>query len=230
MITKPNPPSYDNHRWPSPSRAGQVATWLDEREKELVHPRLVEQRLVRNDWNPTEAAITAAQYRRRFNEHDLGYAALLIATGLAALAAGTCGHLLTAGLDRPINRDALAGWLSVLFCCLPFALWAHRWAARVDRNDPVAAWSRSRRGLALMLVWACGVVGIGRLVIYAGQLVGVLVGATWAQHASVAAGAINVAITVSIAAPLGLWAYRFLHRFDTEDPSVPVAQRRRVDR
>jgi hypothetical protein len=152
---------------------------------------------------------------------------LLITTGLAALAVGTCGHLLTVGFDKPVNRNALAGWLSVLVCSLPFAVWSHRWAARVDRRDPVAAWSRSRRNLAIALVWACGIVGLGRLFVYAGQLIGVLLGATWAHQVSVTAGAVNVAITLSIAAPLGWWAFRFLHRFDDEDPSVPVPQRRR---
>ena len=34
---------------------------------------------------------------------------------------------------------------------------------------------------------------------------------------------VNVAITVSIALPLGLWAFHFLHRFDAEDPVAPRA-------
>jgi hypothetical protein len=230
MMTTPTPPSFDKPRSPSPSRAGQLAEYLDRRESNLVHPRLVEDELLRSDWHPIEAANAAAQYRRRFNEHNLGYSALLLTTGLAALAAGTSGHILTASLDRPLDRDALATWLSVLFCSIPFALWAHRWAARVDRDDPVAAWSRSRRTLALVLLWACAVVGVGRLVTYAAQLIGSLLGATWAQGASVAAGAINVVITISIAGPLGAWAFRFLHRFDDEDASVPIAQRHRGGR
>ena len=230
MMTTPTPPSFDKPISPSPSQAGQLAEFLDRRESELLHPRLVEEQLLRHDWHPVHAASAAAQYRRRFNEHNLGYSALLLTTGLAALAAGTSGHLLTAGLDRPIDRDALAGWLAVLFCSIPFALFAHRWAARVDRDDPVAAWSRSRRGLALVLVWGCALVGVGRLVVYAAEMIGALLGATWAQGASVAAGAVNVAITIGIAVPLGLWAFRFLHRFDAEDASVPVAQRHRGGR
>ena len=120
MMTTPTPPSFDKPRSPSPARAGQLAEYLDRRESNLVHPRLVEDELLRSDWHPIEAANAAAQYRRRFNEHNLGYSALLLTTGLAALAAGTCGHLLTASLDRPLDRDVLAAWLSVLFCSIPY--------------------------------------------------------------------------------------------------------------
>ena len=110
---------------------------------------------------------------------------------------------------------------------LPFAVWGHVWAARVDRTDPVAVWSRSRRSLALALVWGCGVVGIGRLTFYGAQLVGSLVGATWAAGDTSVAGLVNVAITVGIALPLGLWAFHFLHRFAAEDPARPRLERRR---
>ena len=213
-----------------PERAGELAVWFDDCETELVHPSAVEERLRRAGWPATQASVAAMQYRRRFNEHPLGYSALLVATGLTALAAGTAGHVLTVGLDRPVNRNALAEWLTVAVCALPFAVWAHRWATRVDREDPVAAWSRSRRTLARVLLWASGIVGIGRLVIYAAQLMGTLVGATWATGTSVLAGSMNVVITVSIALPLGLWAFGFLHRFDREDPTVPVSQRRRGGR
>jgi hypothetical protein len=138
--------------------------------------------------------------------------------------------MITAGLDRPVNRGALAVWLSLFVCSLPFAVWAHVWAARIDREDPVAVWSASRRSLARALLWGAGIVGIGRLVIYATRLISALIQAAPATGGSVAAGTINVGITVSIALPLGLWAFRFLHRFDDEDPSVPVLQRRRTRR
>jgi hypothetical protein len=213
-----------------PERAGEIAAWLDRCEEELVHPADVQERLQRVGWPAAPASAAANRYRRRFNEHALGYSALLVSTGLAALAAGTAGHLLTGGLDAPVNRNALAGWLTVLVCALPFAVWAHRWAATIDRVDPVAIWSGPRRTLAGVLLWASGIVGVARLLVYAGQLIGVLVGATWAHGSSVVTGAVNVAITVGIALPLGLWAFGFLHRFDREDPTVPVARRRRAAR
>ena len=209
-----------------PERAGEIAAWLDHCEEHLVHPSEINERLQRGGWSPGQASAVSTRYRRRFNEHTLGYSALLVATGLTALAAGTSGHLLAAGIDAPVNRNDLAAWLSVFVCALPFAVWAHRWAAKVDRVDPVAIWSGPRRTLARVLLWACGIVGVGRLLVYAGQLIGVLVGATWAHGASVVTGAVNVAITIGIALPLYAWAFGFLHRFDGEDPTVPVTRRR----
>lgn len=208
-----NPPSLDDY--------------LDRCEQRLVHPGVVYDQLRRQGWSPAGATAVTDDYRRRFNEHPLGYTALLVFTGVSALAAGSVGHTLTAGLTRPVNRNELAAWLAVLLCALPFAAWAHQWAARTDREDVVAVWSRSRRTLAIVLIWSAGVVGGLRLLFYAGQLVGALVGASWARHGSLAAGAVNVSIAIGIALPLGWWAYRFLHRFDGEDPTAPPPERPR---
>ena len=205
--------------------AGSFEAWLDRCESELVHPAVVEDRLRRNGWHPLHAAEAARVYRRRYNEHPVGYFALLAATGMAALAAGSAGHVLARGLGHPVNRNALAVWLTVLVCALPFAAWAHWWARRVDEDDAVAVWSRSRQGLATVLLWSCTLVGIVRLLTYVAQLIGALVGASWASNDSVPAGAVNVAIVVAIALPLGLWAYDFGHRFDAEDPTVPPERR-----
>lgn len=204
-----------------------LGDWLDRCEQELTHPEIVRAQLRRQGWHEHQAATVAEDYRRRFNEHALGYGALLVSTGVAALAAGTVGHELTNGLNHPVNRNTLAFWLALLLCTLPFAGWAHQWAARVDREDVVAVWSRPRRQLARVLLWACGVVGGGRLLVYAVRLVGYLVGAPWASSYSLGAGALNVAISIGIALPLGVWAFRFLHRFDAEDPTVPPQWRRR---
>jgi hypothetical protein len=224
--TPPAPPFAGAMTVPSQD----LARWLDAQEEKLTHPKVVEDELRQMGWQPWHGAAEAARYRTRFNEHALGYTALLVATGVAALAAGTVGHVLVSGVDHTINRNVLAGWLTVLVVSLPFAIWAHIWAARVDRDDPVAVWSQPRKSLAKLLVWACGLVGIGRLLMYAAQLIGSLVGATWASGDSVLAGAVNVAITVSIALPLGLWAFRFLHRFDDEDPAAPRPRRRAARR
>jgi hypothetical protein len=223
----PWPPAPSGTSGTSGTSGADVAGWLDDQERCLVHPRVVEEGLRRAGWYPAPAAIEAARYRTRFNEHVLGYSALLVSTGLAALAAGSVGHALAAGIDHSVNRNSVAFWLTLLVVSLPFAIWAHVWAARVDRVDPVAVWSKSRRSLAQVLLWACGIVGIGRLAIYAAQLVGSLVGASWAVGNSVAAGAVNVAITISIALPLGLWAFHFRHRFDDEDPTTPRQQHQR---
>src|SRR5262245_51216553 len=194
-----------------PSLQRGIAAWLDTCESVPVHPGALEEQLRRAGWPSAPIAAVVSEYHRRFNEHILGYTALLVTTGLAALGAGTAGHLLVAGLDGPVDRDLLAGSLTVLVCTLPFAIWGHLWARHTDRDDPVAVWSRPRRWLATSLLWGCCIIGIGRLLFYAGQLVGVITGASWAAGVSLAVGTLNVAITVSIALPLGLWSYAFLH-------------------
>lgn len=205
---------------------GEVAAWLDLCEAELLHPGQIEDRLRRAGWHPEAVRAAVRSYRTRFNQHTLGYTALLASTGLAALGAGTAGHLLAAGIYQPVNRDALGVWLTLMVCTLPFAIWAHVWAARTDGRDPVAVWSVPRHALATVLLWACGIIGVCRLLIYTAQLIGVVVGASWASGVSLTAGAVNVVITVSIALPLGLWAYGFLHRFDPEDPTTPALRTR----
>jgi hypothetical protein len=220
-----------NSNWEGPPdahrRVAQMAEYLDRCEADLVHPGRVDAQLRRQGWSPGDAQAVTETYRRRFNEHILGYSALLVATGVTALAAGTVGHYLTNGLNGPVHRQALAFWLAVLICTAPFAVWAHLWAARVDRNDPVAVWSQPRRTLAQILLWASGVVGGLRLLIYATQLSQSIVNPRGSGHHSVAAGLINVAISTVIALPLGLWSYRFLHRFDREDPTAVPEERHR---
>ena len=212
------------------SGPGQVEAWMDACEEQLVHPGRVADYLRRSGWAPVAAARVEQTYRRRYNEHYLGYSALLVATGVAALAAGTAGHALIAGLSRPVNRNSLAWWLTVLVCSLPFSIAGHWWASRLDREDPVAVWSAPRHTLGLTLLWASGIVGSARLALYAGQLVGRLVGAAWARHVSLLGGFLNVLVVVGIALPLGLWAFSFLHRFDDEDPTVPPPLRHRPER
>jgi hypothetical protein len=221
------PPSYQPPPW---GGAGQIEAWLDSCEERLVHPARVEDHLRRSGWAYLEASRIGFCYRRRFNEHHLGYSVLLIATGMAALAAGSAGHFLVAGLSRPVNRNALAAWLTVLVCSLPFAVAAHRWAVRVDRDDPVAVWSTPRRALAQVLLWASGIVGIGRLMIYVGQLVARLVGARSGHNGPLVGDFLNVLIVVGIALPVWLWAFSFLHRFDGEDPTAPPSVRHRPER
>jgi hypothetical protein len=218
-----SPSSAQRPPWSGPADMG---AWLDQQQRQLVHPKVVEEGLRRAGWYPVPAAMEAARYRTRFNEHPLGYAALLVSTGVAALAMGTVGHVLASGIDRGIDRNSLGFWLTILLVSMPFVVWAHLWALRVDHDDPVAVWSAPRRFLAQALLWGCALVGIARLMWYGAQLVGGLVGATWAAGDSAAAGVVNVTITVSIALPLGLWSYHFLHRFDDEDPTQPARLQR----
>jgi hypothetical protein len=201
--------------------------WLDACEANLVHPAVVRDTLRRQGWDERNVNATVAAYRRRFNEHPVGYSLLLFSTGLSALAIGSLGHTLADGIGGSVDRYSAAFWLTAVLCLLPVAAWSHSWAARVDREDPVAIWSGTRRTLTRILIGACAVVGGARVFYYALQLISYMLGAQWFSSGQLSRGTINVAIALGVTVPLGAWAYRFLHRFDGEDPERVPAQRRR---
>ncbi len=226
MTEFPSPPSSTFVHDPQSPQA--VAEFLDRCEADLVHPDVVADRLRRQGWPDFSAAQVAEHYRDRFDEHTLGYSALLVCTGLSALAAGTVAHQLLGlaeGLD--VDREGLALWLTVLVVATPLAAWATVWAQRVDRDDPVAVWSRPRRSLARVLLWCCAVVGGCRLLAYVFNVIATLAGSEWASERSLGVGFAHVAVTLGITYPLGRWAFGFLHRFDAEDPTAPRARSRR---
>lgn len=198
-----------------------VAAYLDRCEEDALHPHDVAHRLVRAGYTEYEASIVAERYRRRFDEHPLGYAAFLFTTGFTALSLGSASHLLLDRLDgKTMDAGALSFWLTVLVVAAPLAVWSWRWVQRVDDEDLVAVWSRPRRTLATTLVWACGIVGGARLLHYVYTLLDAVADADGASDSSLLVGLANVAVTTSITFPLGVWAFRFLHRFDDEDPSA----------
>jgi hypothetical protein len=193
----------------------RTEAFLDQCKDDLVHPDDVARQLVRGGWDASTAALVSERYRGRFDEHRLGYSGFLFAVGFSALSAGSVAHLLLAmaeGLEP--SRDALAFWLSILVIALPFAVWSWTWVRRVDATDPVAAWSRPRQSLARTLLWCCGIVGGARLLHYVFTAVATLTGAGWADDRNPLVGLANVAVTAGMTVPLGIWAFRFLHRFD----------------
>jgi hypothetical protein len=189
--------------------------FLDECEAAGVHPDELARQLVRGGWDPRTASIVAGRYRARFDEHRLGYAGFLFSVGLGALALGSVGHLVLDGIESGrTSSDALAFWLTILVIAVPFGIWSWVWVQRVDDTDPVAAWSGPRRSLATTLLWGCGIVGGGRLLHYVYTVIADLTGASWADGGNLVVGLANVAVTAGITLPLGVWAFRFLHRFD----------------
>lgn len=223
-IPSPSPSPFVH----DPRSPQAVAEFLDRCEADLVHPEVVADRLRRQGWSDLSAAQVADHYRRRFDEHALGYSALLVCTGLSALAAGTAAHQLLGiaeGID--VDREGLALWLTVLVVATPLAAWATVWAHRVDRDDPVAVWSRPRRSLARVLLWSCAVVGGCRLLAYVFNVIATIAGSQWASDRSLLIGFAHVAVTIGITYPLGRWAHGFLHRFDAEDPTAPRRRSRR---
>lgn len=206
-------------------RIAEIEAYLDECEAEVFHPAEVARRLVRAGWADWPATQVADRYRQRFDEHALGYSAFLFTTGFTALSLGSSAHLLLDRADgQPVNPNTLALWLTVLVIAAPLSAWAWRWVERVDDDDPAAVWSRPRRSLATTLLWACGIVGGARLLHYVFTLIATIAGSQWASDRSLTIGLANVAVTTAITFPLGMWAFRFLHRFDDEDPSAKRAR------
>ena len=220
--------------WFNPMHAERLLTpevlgWLDEAEAAQLHPAVVADRLRRQQgWVPEAAAAVAERYRLRFDEHGLGYFALLCSTGLTALGAATSAHIALNGMTGTIDRPALAFWLTVGFCAAPFAAWSHWWAKGVDADDPAAVWSRQRRSYATLLQWTAVVVGIARFFEFVGRLMFSLTGATPLTSTAITKGALNVAVTCAIALPIGVWAYWFGHRFADEDPPAKRRPSRRA--
>jgi MFS family permease len=193
----------------------QTERFLDRCQDLGSHPDEVARQLVRAGWEPATAGLVAERYRGRFDEHRLGYAGFLFAVGFSALALGSIGHLLLADADgHEPSADALALWLTVLAIAVPFGVWSWLWVRRIDDTDPVAAWSRPRQSLARTLLWCCGIVGGFRLLHYVFALIASLTGSSWATELDPLIGLANVAVTAGITVPLGVWAFRFLHRFD----------------
>lgn len=214
---------------PTPDAAGaraDVTAWLDRCEADATHPEVVAAGLRRLGWHEADVAHLSAAYRARFDEHGLGYLALLLSTGVSTLALGTTLHLSLDGLAQPVDRPALAWALAVLVCSLPFTAWSAAWAWQVEREDPVAAWSAPRRTLAQVLLAACVGVGVLRLLAYVSALTSAVLRTGGPSREAVAVGLLHVVVTVSLALPLGLWSWRLLRRFDAEDPTRRTHRRR----
>jgi hypothetical protein len=193
----------------------ETERFLDQCQSVGVHPDDVAGELVRAGWQPGTAGLVADRYRARFDEHRLGYAGFLFGVGFSALAAGSIGHLLLAWAEHgEPARETLALWLTVLVIAVPFAIWSWSWVRQVDATDPVAGWSRPRQSLARTLLWCCGIIGGFRLLHYVFTFISTLTGASWAGDRNLLVGLANVGVTAGITVPLGIWAFRFLHKFE----------------
>jgi hypothetical protein len=112
----------------------------------------------------------------RAHQHPLAYAMLFATVGFAALAMGSTIHLLLAwALESRSGSQTLADWVTILVCALPFAVAAARVVARIERDDPLARFSPVRDSLSMILLWAAGIVGGARLLVFVHQLVSALV-------------------------------------------------------
>jgi hypothetical protein len=151
------------------------------------------------------------------HQHAFAYSMLFIAVGFAALALGSTIHLLLAwAFETRSGSRALADWLTVFVCSVPFAVAAHRVVSRVEREDPLARYSSVRESLSMLLLWAAGVVGGTRLVVFVHQLVTALVVERDLEH--LGRDMAHVLTVVVIAGSVFAWVWRM--RQVREDQTV----------
>lgn len=144
----------------------------------------------------------------RAHEHVLAYATLFVAVGLSALALGSTVHLLLEwAVETTRGSRAIADWLTVLVCAVPFAVIAARAVRRIELHDPLARLSHARESLSLVLLWAAGVVGASRLLLFVHRGVSALV--VDRDVGSLGRDVAHVLTVVTIAGSVFWWTWRF---------------------
>jgi hypothetical protein len=156
------------------------------------------------------------------HKHGLAYAVLLWSLGLSALALGSSLHLVLQAAFRDDEASwALANWLTLFVCSVPFVLYAHHQVVRIEQEDPLARLSSTRDTLSQVLLWAAAIVGVVRLLVFVHQTISALV-----VHRSVddlLPNLAHVSVVVLIAGGVYLWTWRFRHAASGERP--PAATR-----
>jgi hypothetical protein len=153
------------------------------------------------------------------HKHGLAYAVLLWSLGLSALALGSSLHLVLQAAFREQEASwALANWLTLFVCTVPFVLYAHHQVVRIEQEDPLARLSSTRDTLSQVLLWAAAVVGIARLLIFVHQTISALVVHRSADE--LLPNLAHVSVVVLVAGGVYLWTWRFRH--PAGRPEVPT--------
>lgn len=144
------------------------------------------------------------------HEHPFAYTTLLVTLGLAALSLGSTMHLILdwAFASRE-GSQALANWLTLFLCTLPFAVAAVVMVRRIEAEDPLARFSQVRDSLSEALLWAAGSIGGVRLLVFVHQLVTALV--VERDASALGRDLVHVATVVGIAGAVFAWTWRFRH-------------------
>jgi hypothetical protein len=146
----------------------------------------------------------------RAHKHGLAYGVLLWSLGFAALALGSSLHLVLEAAFRDDRASwALANWLTVFVCTIPFVLYAHHQVQGIEREDPLARLSSTRDTLTLTLLWAAALVGIIRLLVFVHQTITDLV--VHRSTSDLIPNLAHVSVVVLIAGGVFLWTWRFRH-------------------
>jgi cytochrome bd-type quinol oxidase subunit 2 len=144
------------------------------------------------------------------HEHPFAYITLLVTVGLAALSLGSVIHLvLEWAFDTRQGSQALANWITLFLCTVPFAVAAIVMVRRIEADDPLARYSKIREELSLVLLWAAGLIGGARLLLFVHQLVSALV--VDRDVSTLGRDQVHVITVVTITGALFAWTWRFRH-------------------
>lgn len=187
---------------PSPVPVHDVARWMAVQRNAMATPDEITSQLIANGWDADAAARASLRSLRSSDRHTLNYAALTIASGLAALGAATLTHQLIDGNRTP---DSLTRMLTMTIVAIPIAVITGYYAWRAERTSPFVMWSPSRRGWFGALAFCTGSVGIVRLTAYVHQTLSTLTGASPGAFSWPSAAQVLVSMVISV--PLFVWSF-----------------------
>jgi len=190
---EPSPPHLVDHR--------TTQQWLVRRRNEGATPDEICKELVASGWHADAAAHASLDSLRESDRHRWLYIAQCWGAGLAALAAGTAGHL---ALDRHTDPLDLALAITVLLVAAPIGVVAGAIARTVEAREPHAIWSPTRRALFGTLTAASAGVGLFRALHYTFSMLAGALGARGYHFTP--SSVVQVMVTLSIATPLFWWA------------------------
>jgi hypothetical protein len=144
------------------------------------------------------------------HEHGFAYTTLFVTLGFAVLSLGSTIHLLLEwAFESRSGSQALANWLTVFLCTVPFAVASLRVVRRIEAEDHLARYSQVRDSLSMLLLWAAGIVGGIRLLAFVHQLVSALI--VDREVSSLGWDLAHVVTVVVLSGSVFAWTWRFRH-------------------
>ena len=190
-----------------PARAGQAnlqmqtRAWLVQRRNAGATPDQLTDELIAAGFDADSAARTALGSLRVRDQHRLVYWTLTFSAGFGALALASALHLMLAGNPSPL---ALAWWLTLALIAAPLCGVSYHWARTVERTEPHAIWSPTRRALFAVLAGISATVGLARLFAYLFDFVAAITGVRGYDLRSESLG--QVIVSLAVAVPLFAWS------------------------
>ena len=186
-----------------PGQGQAIATrqYLVNQRNAGATPDVITDELIAAGWDADAGARAALQSLRSRDHHRLLYWGLTFSAGFAALAVASAIHV---ALDAHHHPVALAAWITLALIAIPIVAVTAPVARKVERTDPHAIWSPTRRALFGTLAGITAFIGISRLLTYVFRAVAALVDVPGYDLS--AASFVQVAVSLLVSAPLFTWA------------------------